>query len=360
MGESRDNYILLIIYMFKIMEQKNYNSIDLFKFVMAICVVAIHTNPMDKCTIKLVNDIYTTFVGMAVPFFFIATGFLLANKMEYPFWGTQNKTIMKNYLFRIIKLYLLWTVLYMPLAAWHFVSTGTPLIRAILQYIRGFILLGEQYNSWPLWYLLSTIYTLMLLILLLKHKKSLKTILAVGGVVFLFRIGLVYIVEYDGVFTPVVFAQKILNLTIMKGAVFTGMFYIPVGMALSRKKMPDWASWAVMICSFAINIAIEESGISSILTAMTVIALFIFVKGVNLKDSFVYFILRKMSSVIYFVHMYAWSIYYKLIYGEKTYGFDCFVATLFISILIALIYVVFIRKNRFLKSCRLMGCMRKL
>nr|DAZ45290.1 MAG TPA: acyltransferase family protein [Caudoviricetes sp.] len=27
----------------------NYNSIDLFKLIMAICVVAIHTNPLYSC-----------------------------------------------------------------------------------------------------------------------------------------------------------------------------------------------------------------------------------------------------------------------------------------------------------------------
>lgn len=37
--------------------------------------------------------------------------------------------------------------------------------------------------------------------------------------------------------------------------------------------------------------------------------------------------------------MYAWSIYYKLFYGETTYGFDCFAVTACICILIAFIYV---------------------
>lgn len=32
---------------------KNYNSIDLFKLIMAVCVVAIHTNPYISAIIRL-------------------------------------------------------------------------------------------------------------------------------------------------------------------------------------------------------------------------------------------------------------------------------------------------------------------
>ena len=59
---------------------KNYNSIDLFKLIMAVCVVAIHTNPLYKCDNKIIVNIYNTVVGAANPFFFLSSGFLIGKK----------------------------------------------------------------------------------------------------------------------------------------------------------------------------------------------------------------------------------------------------------------------------------------
>ena len=52
------------------------------------------------------------------------------------------------------------------------IAAGVPLRNSVLMYIRGFFFWGEQYNSWPLWYLLSTVYALMLILLLLRRKLS--------------------------------------------------------------------------------------------------------------------------------------------------------------------------------------------
>ena len=55
------------------MEKSNekYNAIDLFKLIMAVCVIAIHTNPLYECNSKAVISIYNTLVGVANPFFFL-------------------------------------------------------------------------------------------------------------------------------------------------------------------------------------------------------------------------------------------------------------------------------------------------
>lgn len=102
---------------------------------------------------------------------------------------------------------------------------------------------------------------------------------------------------------------------------------------------------------YTANVIIDNSGISAILVAVSAIAFFEIVKGINLVNSGFYKIVRKMSTVIYFIHMYVWSFYYKFFYGEKTYGLDCFAVTICISIVIAFIYahwflVVRIAKER--------------
>ena len=158
------------------MEKTKYNSIDLYKLIMAFCVVAIHTCPLNNYKNEIVLAIYNSFVDIAVPFFFLASGFLLANKFQYPFDSDNNIQYIRNYLLRIIKLYVMWSLIYLPLAIWHYISTQTNVIKSVLSYIRGFVFIGEHYNSWPLWYLLSTIYALALIIFLLKRKSTFKTI----------------------------------------------------------------------------------------------------------------------------------------------------------------------------------------
>lgn len=149
---------------------KKYNSLDAGKFFMAIIVVAMHTEPLINCEINYINKIYDGLKLVAVPFFFVTAGFLLAKKMKYPYTDSKSLLILKDYIFRMIKLYVIWNIVYCPLAIWSYWKSGRPAWKCCLYYIRSFFLVGEQYNSWMLWYLLSTIYGLSLWYILLKKK----------------------------------------------------------------------------------------------------------------------------------------------------------------------------------------------
>ena len=154
------------------MERRKFNSLDICKLLMAFCVVAIHTHPLEYCTITIANDIYESFVRMAVPFFFLSSGFLLAQKFDSSFTSQNNIAIVRKYLLKIIKMYMVWTIVYLPLAIYRFVSSEIGILRSVVLYIRGFVFIGEQYNSWHLWYLLSTIYALVFILTVLYLKLS--------------------------------------------------------------------------------------------------------------------------------------------------------------------------------------------
>ena len=75
---------------------KKYNSIDLLKLIMAVCVVAIHTKPLYKCNNEAAIGIYNTIVGVANPFFFLASGFFVGKKYfgggaKYPLYFAACK-----------------------------------------------------------------------------------------------------------------------------------------------------------------------------------------------------------------------------------------------------------------------------
>lgn len=96
--------------------------------------------------------------------------------------------------------------------------------------------------------------------------------------------------------------------------------------------------------------------ISAIGTVLLACSIFLLTLQINLylsdENSIIYVILRKMSMVIYFIHMYIWMGWYIIIYQKKTYGIRAFIATVTISIIISFVYVVYKYKNDFHKLSR--------
>jgi hypothetical protein len=126
------------------------------------------------------------------------------------------------------------------------------------------------------------------------------------------------------------------------------MIYIPIGMVMAHKRIPNTINWFCFILGFVLNYFIDNSIISSYLLIVTAISLFGIVERIELKNKPTYSKLRNMSTMIYLLHMYVWSFYYKIIYSKKTYGVDSFIVTAIISTLLSLVYVVVFknRKNR--------------
>ena len=154
---------------------RQYNSIDLFKFLFAFAVIDIHTKPLVNCSIKWLISLNEVIICMAVPFFFISTGFLFGNRLlfsddfnqlESSRNLSQNSELLKDYLIRIIKMYLLWMLIYSPLAVAYYINSGYSLFKSAASFLIGLIFVGEQYNSYVLWYLLSTIYAISLILFL--------------------------------------------------------------------------------------------------------------------------------------------------------------------------------------------------
>ena len=81
--------------------KKKYNSIDLCKIFMAVCVVAMHTKPLDGCSNRIILSVYDSIVNCAVPFFFLASGYLLSVKLSYPYDSVENIKIIGEYLQKI-------------------------------------------------------------------------------------------------------------------------------------------------------------------------------------------------------------------------------------------------------------------
>lgn len=314
--------------------KKKFNSIDLVKFIMAFAVIAIHTQPI----IEKNNSIYSIIIRMAVPFFFLATGFLLAIKIE----DDKNNSIeiIKKYLIKTVKMYILWSIIYLPLAIYGYVLNGTPIMKALISYIKGFLLIGEHYNSWPLWYLLSTIYAIIVVLLFYKKRISTKKIFVFVIGISIISFGLDALTGYNSELPNALqFLKKIIASTIINGRILQGLIYIPLGIIIANRKVNKIIYYCMFTVGILFNIIIENTFISSYLLSITSIGLFGITKSIKLEDAKAYPIMRKMSTIIYLIHMYIWTIYYLIRYGQKTYGIDSFLITSIVSCIIAFCYI---------------------
>ena len=124
------------------MRSKQLYSIDFIKFIMAICVVAIHTHPLETVTNNVViNNLYNEFVNLAVPFFFMTNGYLLFQKVNT---NDMNETFsaLKNFGVKMLKLYMIWNIVYLPLSVYPYIKFKETILKSILVYVRDFLLVG--------------------------------------------------------------------------------------------------------------------------------------------------------------------------------------------------------------------------
>lgn len=131
---------------------KNYNSLDLGKFIAALFVVAIHAHPFSGLVETIM--IYG-FARLAVPFFFIVSSFLFFRR------NPVGKDLL-HFLKRLLLLYFLWAIFAIPLFyIYHTPPYGSPI--SIGQLVYGFFSGSTYPGSWFLMALMQCVLIIWLL-----------------------------------------------------------------------------------------------------------------------------------------------------------------------------------------------------
>lgn len=335
----------------------NLNAVDVGKFFMAIVVIAIHTRPFEGFEPSIFLQLYDLLCTCAVPFFFLATGYLLERKLknEYSFM-MRNKAVSRT-LYKMIQLYLIWSIVYLPLAIYDYYFFpgksifGSFIVFDALSYIQGLLFVGEHFNSWILWYLLSAIYALFVVKFLVSKGKTASCLCLVGCIVFVIGIGITYLVSCTGELPKTgVLVQKLIRYTFVNGRLTTAFLYIPVGMLLYEINISKIRYVLIIIMGgiLCLSPLYEIFALRYFITAMTAIGIFGIALNTDLKDSKVYLKLRTSSTVIYFMHMWVWSIYALVINHTlmpATYGLDKFLVTAIVTLAMSLIYIKWKEKH---------------
>lgn len=224
------------------------------------------------------------------------------------------KTKIKKY----ITLYLVWVIVYAPLAIWHYSHTDMPRGEIIKDALKGFLWVGENYNSFILWYLLSNIYSLIFIFILRKLKIRYKTILILGTFIGLMA---VFLIDYrNGVFEfPGAIGIRVSKASDLGARVVTGFFYIPLGIELNiLKNKEKRRNHFIFLIIIGLGLEIGSSGCGFVYECGRTLAttgIVCVLANVALNPDTKYILFRRLSSLLYYWHLWVYTIVCFVFYG---------------------------------------------
>lgn len=275
---------------------------------MAVFVVGIHTTPQNTISNEWIRNSIDLMFSLAVPFFFATSGYLLfRNILSSP--KLEYNTKIRRYTSKIIRMYVVWTIIYIPFTIYGFSLENNGLIKDVAIFIRNFILVGENLYSWPLWYLLGLIYAVGIIYLLLKMHLSVNSIAVIGLLFALAGLGIEYLHTQNP--ESVKLYYKIFLTT--RNGFFVGFPCVAMGLWTAKcKNIP--ISWIVLALTIGILLSLQTTQLSSMALGY---CLFLICIRYNMKISTHHALFcRNLSTIIYLTHMFWVTILWQLLNNQ--------------------------------------------
>ncbi len=238
---------------------KQYKSLDFAKFICAILIIVLHTAPFADYSSLLNFGFRNIITVIAVPFFFLTSGFLAFKKID-SLDGEKKKTYVFSYLKRLVVMYLIWTAVYFVFVAIKW-SREAFSIYSVLEYIKDFFFEGSYSTIW----FLPALFAATLVVYLLHKKFSYRTIFAIACVIYLFTLGGS---SYYGLVTKVPAVDAVYDLYYsffdsIKNGVCFGMIFVSMGAMVSEREEKITQKTTALrafvpVAVFAVLLAIEE------------------------------------------------------------------------------------------------------
>lgn len=289
--------------------RKQYNSLDIAKFIAAILIIIIHANPFSSYSSVLSYSFRNIIAVIAVPFFFITSGFLFFTKLN-SLGQEEQKTYFKSYIKRLCIMYLLWSAVYFVFVLIEWLRYGVELVD-ILIYVRDFFFKGSYSTIWFLPALITAIATVYLL-----HKWfTYKTIILISLPFYIFAcLGSSYYGVVDNL--PIIgniFDTYFCIFDTVKNGILFGWIYVAIGGYISEeieKKTVNSKNSLLLAVVFFILMALETIGqrylnlsTNGVDTKLMLIPLsvciFVFVLSLNFKSNGLYVWMRKLSLLMF-------------------------------------------------------------
>lgn len=291
-----------------------YNLLDAVKLVCALLVAAIHVPPLSSVNWVLNFGVVNCAARIAVPFFFVSSAYFVFLKAYDSKTCAIDKRAVLKYVLRILRLYAIWSVIYMPFA--YINSGSTNFLKFSPYYALGFFC-GTSYGH--LWYLGAVIYAYLILLALLSLRIKPRTIAVFSltlyclGVLTQSWYGLIEpLTHYPQVHSALLFLKSVFGTA--RNGLCEGLLFIMIGMFFAVRPFKLSVKRAVLFLALSFFLLCAEVFALAKLGWIreydmyiglipTVFFLFYVSITVKLPDSPIYKKIRTLSSLIYYIHM---------------------------------------------------------
>lgn len=289
----------------------NYPDIDLMKLLMAFLVVEIHARPL--MNFALAEKIIEGIDVVAVPFFFLASGFLCFQGLDAGDFSDASSAAsirVRKTIFKLIRLYLTWTLLFLPLTIYGNMVKGNSPLYAFLYFVRGTLFVGENYYSWPLWYLLASAVGFALVYYLLRGGIQFTRIIFLSFCLLLIGYCISFVQGWEEAPVYLSIPCKVYSFLFgsSRNGLFEGFFYITVGATFGLRvdyldEMPLLFDLALVALGLAGNYLMSNDAHLPFCAAASIGLFLLSIRrhGPCLNS---YAVARHISTVVYLVHMY--------------------------------------------------------
>ena len=340
----------------------NYQNLDILKYISAILIMILHLRPFINFSNQLDLAFNNIITRICVPIFFIITGYFVAKKEN------NNENYIKDYIKKTIPLYLVWSLLYIPIIIGTIIkylpiineyiskiNISLPLFIILLMLLLPIVILialcytGIYYH---LWYFPAIIFSLLIL-KKWKNKFNIKYLLVISFILLLFGATETYygvlpllIKELLSYYYNIFFTTR--------NFLFFGLFYVVLGYFIGTKEKPySKYCFAKLIISFfllvfeAILLHDTNRLNSNILLSCVPLTYYLFISviyitnNIKLKLQF-----GNLSKYYYLIHPMIIFIVSLSIKAINNYPYLNIVIVLLITHIISVLIIKLKRKNK--------------
>lgn len=277
-------------------EKKLLKGIDVLKLICAFLIVFLHTYNRDGG--MLGNWFYRVIASIGVPFFFIVSGFFFARGLRRTNWSFDY---LKVYLDRIIKIYVAWTLITLPVS-WLCVVRGHGDYSFSLKVIYLFRMIFFSGSCGIYWYVLAMICSCPIIYYF--TRKGWEMYLYIVSTL-LFIVGVWYNSPYNDNNIVFLFIHAVFGSE--RNFFNVGLFYMCIGyiFAVNESRLKFKSTFIYSLLIIAIIFRSYEVNLLHINLLQALLAALFFIMALNLAVNISNeksMILRKLSTTMYLIH----------------------------------------------------------
>lgn len=328
---------------------QRFGHIDILKLIFSFCVIAIHTSLLSDFNDDVNWYITHIILRLAVPFFFVASGFFYGKKIIK---SNNIDKITYDYIKKLIYPFIFWLLISLPIEflkkyKGDILSTIIILIKKVLFYPWG-----------ALWYISALIVSIFILSKFYKRNKYYLPIV-IGIILYVF--GLIsnsyYFIINNSILKNIIDGYRNIFITSRNG-IFVGIIYVSVGVLIYKlysdkkiiniKKSIIYFILCYMVLIFEVYFIRSKLYIddNSLFISMPLLMFLFFNIILNYECTLKTKLIRNYSIALYFIHKTV------ILYLTYIFNIEPGIKLFFITILISTSVYLLIKnsKNKYLKK----------